>query len=90
MAFNEDFLEQLLNPLVIDRLAEVYTKDEEYQKRLKNEEMIYQKLLNELADKQAEELEQYFEAITATAARKETLTYTQGMKDLLALLKNLS
>lgn len=37
-----------------------------------------------------EKLEQYFAATIATAARKETLTYTQGMKDLFALLKALS
>lgn len=85
-----DIMEQLLNPFVVDRLAEIYTKDEEYQNRLKEEDLIYQKLLDKLTDEQAEELEQYFVATTATAARKETLTYTQGMKDLLALLKALS
>lgn len=53
MKFKENFLEQLVNSFVVDRLADVYAKDEEYQKRL-------------------------------------TLTYTQGMKDLLALLRTLS
>ncbi len=85
-----DIMEQLLNPFVVDRLADIYTKDEEYQNRLKEEDLIYQKLLDKLTDEQAEELEQYFVATTKTAARKETLTYTQGMKDLLALLKSLS
>lgn len=85
-----DFMEQLLTPFVIDRLADVYTKDEEYQNRLKEEDLIYQKLSDELPDEQAEELEQYFIAVSATTARKETLTYVQGMKDMLALLKNLS
>lgn len=85
-----DIMEQLLNPFVVDRLADIYTKDEEYQNRLKEEDLIYQKLLDKLTDEQAEELEQYFVATTTTAARKEMLTYTQGMKDLLALLKSLS
>ena len=68
-----DFMEELLEPFVVDRLAEVYVKDEEYQKRLKEEDLIYQKLSNELP-----------------AARKEILTYIQGMKDLFALLKALT
>lgn len=85
-----DFMEHLLNPFIVDRLAEIYAKDEEYQKRLKEEDLIYQKLLEELTDEQAEELKQYFIAVSSTAARKETLTYAQGMKDLLALLKTLS
>lgn len=90
MKLKEDFLEQLVNSFVVDRLADVYAKDKEYQKRLKDEDLIYQKLLDELTEEQAEELEQYFVATAATAARKETLTYTQGMKDLLALLRTLS
>ena len=40
--------------------------------------------------KKAKELECYFEAISFTEARKEALTYIQGMKDLFALLKRLS
>lgn len=58
MEITEEFIEQLLNPFVVDRLAEVYAKDEEYQSRLKEEDLIYQKLSDELSDKQAEELEQ--------------------------------
>lgn len=85
-----DYMEKIVNPFVTEKLGEIYQKDEEYQKRLKEEDLIYQKLLDELTEKQAEELEQYFIATTATAARKETLTYTQGMKDLLALLRALS
>lgn len=35
-------------------------------------------------------LEQYFEAANVAAARKEALTYMQGMKDLFALFKALT
>lgn len=90
MEFKEDLMEELLNPFVVDRLADVYSKDEEHQKRLKEEDLIYQKLSEELSDGQAEELEQYFIATSSTASRKETLTYIQGMKDLLKLLETLS
>lgn len=85
-----DFMEQLLNPFAVNRLAEVYTNDEEYQNQLKKEDIIYQKLSKELKDEQAEELKQYFMATSATAMRREALAYKQGMKDLFALLKTLS
>ena len=73
---DSDFMEQLLNPFVVDRLVEVYKKDEDYQNRLK-EDLIYQKLSDELSDEQAEELLQYFEATNSTTVRKEMLTYIQ-------------
>lgn len=85
-----DFVEQLINPFMMEKLGEVYQKDKEYQKRLEDENLIYDKLSKELTDKQAEQLEKYFIAVNTTAARKEILTYIQGMKDLLALLKALS
>ena len=85
-----DFIEQLLNSSVANRLADAYTKDEEYQNRLKEEDLIYRKLSDGLSDPQAEELEQYFEAASSTLERQEMLTYIQGMKDVRALLKKLS
>lgn len=85
-----DFMEQIVNPFVTEKLGEIYQKDEEYQKRRKEEDLIFESLSEELTFEQAEKLEQYFAATIATAARKETLTYTQGMKDLFALLKALS
>ena len=86
----QDFMEQLLNPFLVDRLAQVYVDDEEYQNLLKAENLIYQKLSDELPDEQMEELERFFEASSSTSSRKETLTYIQGMKDMLTLLKILS
>lgn len=85
-----ELMKQLLNPYITERLGEVYRKDEEYQKRLKTEDLIYESLSGKLTDEQVEQLEEYFAAANATAARKEILTYIQGMKDLLALLKALS
>lgn len=85
-----ELLKQLLNPFITERLGEAYRKDEEYQKRLKAEDLIYESLSGKLTDEQAEQLEEYFVAANATAARIEILTYIQGMKDLLALLKTLS
>lgn len=83
-------MKQLLYPFITERLGEAYRKDEEYQKSLKTEDLIYESLSGKLTDEQAEELEGYYVAANATAARQEILTYIQGMKDLLALLKVLS
>jgi len=83
-------MKQLLNPYIKERLGEVYRKDEEDQKRLKAEDLIYESLSGRLTDEQAEQLEEYFVAANATAARQEILTYIQGMKDLLTPLKVLS
>jgi hypothetical protein len=51
-----------------------------YQNLIKEEDLIYQKLSDELPDEQAGQLERYFEAVSSTSFRKETLTYVQGMK----------
>lgn len=51
-----------------------------YQNPIKEEDLIYQKLSDELPDEQAGQLERYFEAVSSTSFRKETLTYVQGMK----------
>lgn len=79
---NDLDLEEFVNPCVIDKLAEVYAKDETYQKLLKADDEIYEKLTEELSDEQAELLEQYFESTVESASRKEKLTYMQGMKDM--------
>ena len=50
------------------------------QNLIKEEDLIYQKLSDELPDEQAGQLERYFEAVSSTSFRKETLTYVQGMK----------
>ena len=51
-----------------------------YQNLIKEEDLVYQKLSDELPDEQAGQLERYFEAVSSTSFRKETLTYVQGMK----------
>jgi hypothetical protein len=86
----EDYLEQQLYSLVADRLANTYQKDEEYQKLLKEEQLIYEKLCKKLSNEDAAELQKYFMAATSTAAKKENLAYERGMRDLFALFKYLS
>lgn len=78
----ESDVEKLVNPCVMEKLGEVYQKDGRYLKLLKDEELRYEKLYRGLTEGKAEELKQYFEAVIATAARKEKLTYIQGMKDM--------
>lgn len=75
-------LEEFVNPCIIDKLTEVYEKDETYQKLLKEQDVLYEKLEGKLSGEQAELLEQYFESTVETSSRKEKLTYLQGMKDM--------
>lgn len=75
---------------MVEELAAVYAKDETYSELLKEADLIYDKLSEELSDEQAETLEQYFEAIVAASARRETLTYIEGMKNLFSLFQALS
>lgn len=75
-------LEEFVNPCIVEKLATVYEKDGTYVKLLKEADLIYDKLSEELTDKQADLLEQYFEATVATTARRDTLTYVQGMKHM--------
>ena len=86
----KDFMEQIVDLLAADKLAEVYEKDEEYRKRLKEDNLLYGKLKDALTNEQAELLEEYFTSALSSSSRKETLAYTQGMKDLLSFLKYLS
>lgn len=79
----EDFnIEELVSPYIIENLGEVYRKDGKYQNLLKEEDLLYEKLSEELTDEQVEESEKYFEAAVAAASRKEILAYIQGMKDM--------
>lgn len=83
-------LEDLVNPCTIERLGEVYSKDEKYKKLITEEDALYEELSEQLPDEEAGILEKYFEATNAASARKEILTYIQGMKDMFALFKALS
>ncbi|MDE7313671.1 MAG: hypothetical protein K2N87_18945 [Eubacterium sp.] len=75
-------VEQLVSECVIEKLGEIYQKDEEYKRLLKEEEFIYEKLSNKLMEEQTEELKHYLEAVNATSARRDRLAYIQGMKDM--------
>ena len=52
-------LEEFVNPCVVEKLAEVYENDGKYIKLLKESDLIYDKLSEELTDEQADLLEQY-------------------------------
>lgn len=75
-------LEEFVNPYIVEKLTATYEKDETYMELLKQADSIYDKLLEDLTDDQAELLEQYFEATVATTARRDALTYIQGMKNM--------
>jgi len=82
-------LEEFVNPCVVEKLAKIYENDETYQRLLKEADMIFDKLNEEITDEQSSLLEQYFEATVATTARRDTLTYIQGMKNMYNLAMTL-
>lgn len=86
---NKEILE-LLTPYLTERLGQIFSENEEHQKAVKEENRLFEQFYDKLDKEQAELLEQYFAAANATAAIKERLTYQQGMKDMLALLKALT
>ena len=75
-------LEEFVNSFVVEKLAKTYKTDETYMKLLKEADLIYEKLSEELTDDQADLLEAYFEATVVTTARRDTLTYIEGMKNM--------
>ena len=83
------FIEQL-TPYILERLANSYQTNEEYQECLKQEDEIYEKLSEQLPDEQADQLEQYFTAASATTTVREKIAYIQGAKDFLTFFKFLS
>lgn len=71
-------IEEFINSYIVEKLAQTYEKDETYMKLLKEADLIYEKLSEELTDDQADLLEKYFEATVVTTARRDTLTYIEG------------
>ena len=51
--------EEFVNPCVMEKLAATYKKDETYIELLKQADLIYDKLLEDLSDEQVKLLEEY-------------------------------
>lgn len=80
---------ELITPHLIDRLGQTYIQNKEYQKSVKEADLILEKLEEFLNKEQSELLEEYVTANNATIAIMERLIYRQGMHDMLDLLTSI-
>lgn len=81
-----DFFEQL-EVVFSERRSEAFGRSKKFKEYLLEEERLYTKLKGSMSDDQQKLFEGYLIAASATQAIVESLSYKQGMIDLLALLK---
>lgn len=70
-----------------ERRGEAKRRSSKFRKYASEEEKLYTKLKEGMTEEQRELLEGYLTAVSATQAVVETLSYKQGMTDMLAFLK---
>ena len=87
---NKDFLEQITEVLLPERLGDVLQGNERYQAAISEENRIFGLLENCLDEAQKEILMDYFDAASDTEACVGDLAYRQDMKDLLSMFRSLS
>lgn len=81
-----DFFEQL-EVVFSERRSEAFGRSKKFKEYLLEEEKLYTKLKEGMSDEQRKLFEGYLAAASATQATVESLSYKQGMIDLLAFLK---
>ncbi len=81
---------ELFAPCISDHLQETVYQNDEYRKSVQESAKILEQLRKRLEPEGEKLLDDYFIAEGHTAALCEELVYTQGMKDLLALLSFLT
>ena len=75
-----------LEPVITERLNNVFSKDQGYKQAVQEESIAYGKLMEGLTENQQKLLEEYFNAVNATVSVLEKLAYRQGIRDLAAIL----
>lgn len=70
-----------------ERRGEAKRRSSKFRKYASEEEKLYTKLKEGMTEEQQQQFEEYLIAVTATQAVVETLSYKQGMTDMLAFLK---
>lgn len=81
-----DIFEQL-EVIFSERRSQALKQSSKFREYTLEEEKLYTKLKESLSDDQWKLFEGYLIAVSATQATVESLSYKQGMIDLLALLK---
>lgn len=75
-----------LEPVITERLNNVFSQDQDYKQAVQEESIAYGKLMEGLTENQQKLLEEYFNAVNATVSVLEKLAYRQGIRDLAAIL----
>lgn len=70
-----------------ERRGEAKRRSSKFRKYASEKEKLYAKLKEGMTEEQQELLEGYLAAVSSTQAVVETLSYKQGMTDMLAFLK---
>lgn len=75
-----------LEPVITERLNNVFSQDQGYKQAVQEENIVYGKLMEGLTENQQKLLEEYFNAVNVTVSVLEKLAYRQGIRDLAAIL----
>lgn len=75
--------------LISQRFSEIAASDEQYRTAFENEKEAYDRFERTLTDEQLEVYNSYAEAKAETEINTTRISYRQGMKDLLSLLRDL-
>lgn len=86
---SDSILEMVTQQLMEIRLEEIINKDAKYGQAVQAETELYERFAEKLSEWQREEFEKYWIASSESAVIREKLSYQQGMKDLMALLRGL-
>lgn len=72
---------------IMERLGEIYWRDDGYRAALEREKELAGRLKESLTEEQMAMVEEYHTAISSTMGICELLAYRQGMKDMASILK---
>ncbi len=78
---------ETFQPNIMERLGEIYWRDDRYRKTLEREKEAAERLKETFTEEQMAMVEQYHIAISSTMGICELLAYKQGMKDMASILK---
>ena len=84
-----EILEMVTQCLTEMRLHEILQENDEYRRVVEEEVELYEKFLANLSELQKEEFENFLVAANESVMVCEKLSYQQGMKDLMQILKSL-
>lgn len=86
---NNDILE-MLTTFTEEHISEIMEQDEEFRAARQHEREVHDRFEKTLTDEQLQLFNDFISAATETNANVERINYQQGMRDMFALIKDLS